>query len=53
MHLAHLTSYLQGQENLCKLHDDPGVWAPKAILIAASSNKFSTDRAIQEYATEI
>ena len=32
---------------------DPGEWAQKAILNVASSGKFSSDRTIHEYATEI
>jgi starch phosphorylase len=53
MHLADLTSYVQAQERLGKLYRDPGAWAQKAILNVASSGKFSSDRTIHEYATEI
>jgi starch phosphorylase len=53
MHLADLTSYLQAHERLGALYADPGAWAHKAILNVASSGKFSSDRTISEYATEI
>jgi starch phosphorylase len=53
MHLADLTSYLQAQDRLGALYRDPGAWAQKAILNVASSGKFSSDRTIHEYATEI
>jgi starch phosphorylase len=53
MHLADLTSYCQAQERLGELYADPGAWARKAILNVASSGKFSSDRSIAEYASEI
>ncbi len=53
MHLADLTSYVEAQERVGALYRDPGAWAQKAILNVASSGKFSSDRTIHEYATEI
>ena len=53
MHLADLTSYTQAQDRLGELYANPGEWARKAILNVASSGKFSSDRTIHEYATEI
>ena len=53
MHLADLTSYVQAQERLGTLYADPDAWSRKAILNVASSGKFSSDRTISEYATEI
>ena len=53
MHLADLTSYVQAQERLGALYADPEAWSRKAILNVASSGKFSSDRTISEYATEI
>ena len=53
MHLADLTSYCQAHKRLGALYSDPGSWAQKAILNVASSGKFSSDRTIHEYATEI
>jgi len=53
MHLADLTSYCEAHERLGTLYADPGAWARKAILNVESSGKFSSDRTIGEYASEI
>src|SRR5579863_5145397 len=53
MHLADLTSYCNAQDRLGTLYSEPGAWAQKAILNVASSGKFSSDRSIAEYASEI
>jgi starch phosphorylase len=53
MHLADLTSYCQAQDRLGDLYATPQEWARKAILNVASSGKFSSDRTIAEYASEI
>jgi glycogen phosphorylase len=53
MHLADLASYLEADGKLCALYADPDAWARKAILNVASSGKFSSDRTIGEYATDI
>jgi starch phosphorylase len=53
MHLADLTSYGQAHERLGDLYADPDAWARKAILNVAESGKFSSDRTIAEYATDI
>jgi starch phosphorylase len=53
MHLADLVSYCQAQDRLGELYANPDEWARKAILNVASSGKFSSDRTIHEYATEI
>ena len=53
MHLADLTSYVEASERLGQLYRDPEGWARKAILNIASSGKFSSDRAISEYAGQI
>ena len=53
MHLADLTSYLEADRALCSLYADREAWARKAILNVASSGKFSSDRTIAQYATEI
>jgi starch phosphorylase len=53
MHLADLTSFVQAQENVERLYADPDAWASKAILNVAASGKFSSDRTITEYASEI
>jgi starch phosphorylase len=53
MNLADLTSYVQAQDRLGDLYANRPEWARKAILNIASSGKFSSDRTIHEYATEI
>jgi glycogen phosphorylase len=53
MHLADLTSYCQAQDRLGELYKDPIAWAHKAILNVANSGKFSSDRTISEYASDI
>ena len=53
MHLADLKSYLDADDRLVELYARPDEWARKAILNIASSGKFSSDRTINEYATDI
>ena len=53
MHLADLQSYLDADRALTTLYADGDQWARKAILNIAGSGKFSSDRAIGQYATEI
>jgi len=53
MHLADLAFYLEADQRLCELYADPEAWARTAILNVAASGKFSSDRTIAEYATEI
>ena len=53
MHLADLKSYLDADQRLCELYADGDGWARKAILNIAGSGKFSSDRTIAQYATEI
>lgn len=53
MHLADLLSYLEADQRLLDLYAAPDHWARKAILNVAASGRFSSDRTIAEYATEI
>jgi starch phosphorylase len=53
MHLADLKSYLETDQRLTQLYADSDAWARKAILNVASSGKFSSDRTIAEYASDI
>ena len=53
MHLADLRSYLEADARLVELYADPQAWVCKAILNIASSGKFSSDRTIAEYASDI
>lgn len=52
-HLVDLPSYTQAQQKLGELYADPDAWTRKAILNAAGSGKFSSDRTIAEYAARI
>ncbi len=53
MHLADLTGYVETQEKVAALYRDRPAWATKAIYNIARSGKFSSDRTIAEYATDI
>jgi starch phosphorylase len=53
MHLADLQSYLEADRQLCTLYADQNAWTRRAILNIANSGKFSSDRTIAEYASEI
>jgi starch phosphorylase len=53
MHLADLTSYAQAQAEVGKLYTDADAWTRKAIINVACSGKFSSDRTIAEYASDI
>jgi starch phosphorylase len=53
MHLADLKSYLEADRKLVELYAQPEEWRRKAILNVAGSGKFSSDRTIAEYASEI
>jgi len=53
MHLADLHSYLDADGRLADLYRNPDAWARKAILNVAASGRFSSDRTVAEYATEI
>jgi starch phosphorylase len=53
MHLADLRAYLDADQALLGLYADRDAWARKAILNIAGSGKFSSDRTIAQYASEI
>lgn len=53
MHLADLASYLEASQQLGDLYSRPDAWTRKAILNVAGSGKFSSDRTIAEYASDI
>jgi starch phosphorylase len=53
MHLADLTAYCRAHDKLGELYANREAWARKAILNVASSGKFSSDRTIAEYASDI
>ncbi|WIA33199.1 hypothetical protein OEZ86_006345 [Tetradesmus obliquus] len=45
--------YLEAQAKVDELYKKPEVWDRMSIMMTAGSGKFSTDRTIHEYATEI
>jgi starch phosphorylase len=53
MHLADLRAYADSHERLGELYLKPDDWAHKAILNVASSGRFSSDRTIHQYASDI
>jgi len=53
VHLADLGSYLDAQKRATEAYADRAVWARRTILNVARSGKFSSDRAIREYARGI
>jgi starch phosphorylase len=53
LHLADLSSYMAGHDRLGQFYGNPAAWDRAAILNVASSGKFSSDRTIAQYASEI
>jgi starch phosphorylase len=53
MLLADLRDYIQTQERVDAAYRDAKVWDRMAILNVARAGKFSSDRTIKEYASEI
>ncbi|MFW5627876.1 MAG: glycogen/starch/alpha-glucan phosphorylase [Candidatus Cloacimonadaceae bacterium] len=53
LHLADFESFIKAQDDADKLYIDKPNWVRKAILNVARVGKFSSDRAIDEYAREI
>jgi starch phosphorylase len=51
--LADYTSYIECQEKVSQIYQDQEKWNRMAILNVARSGKFSSDRAISEYAKNI
>ena len=53
MLLGELREYIQTQERVDAAYRDHDGWVRKAILNVARAGKFSSDRTIQEYASQI
>ena len=53
MHLADLSDYVATQSRVADVFRSPKAWAEKAIHNVARSGKFSSDRTIEQYASEI
>ena len=52
-HLADLDSYCEAQQAAGELYADSQAWARKALYNVARAGKFSSDRTIHQYASEI
>ncbi len=52
-HLADLQAYIDTHKAVSRLFTDQKQWTKKAILNTARMGKFSSDRTIREYASEI
>ena len=53
MLLADMRDYIRTQDRVDAAYKDPEAWTKKAILNVARAGKFSSDRTIREYASEI
>jgi len=53
MNLADLRSFIEMQGKVEAVYRDQKSWSEKAVLNIARSGKFSSDRTIAEYATEV
>jgi glycogen phosphorylase len=52
-HLLDLPSYLEAQRDVDDLFRQPSLWTSKAILNVARIGRFSSDRAVAEYARDV
>jgi glycogen phosphorylase len=53
MHLADLRSYLEASDQAGRVHEDRAEWGRRVVRNLAAAGRFSSDRAISEYAKEI
>lgn len=53
LHLADLASYLEAQERAARTYAARSDWLRRSIWNVARSGRFSSDRAVREYAREI
>ena len=53
MHLADLAAYLSADRAMLALYGDQPEWSRRTVLNVAGTGKFSSDRAIAQYAAEI
>ena len=51
--LGDYVSYIKSQEEVSRVYRDGALWTRKAILNIARSGKFSSDRAVRDYADNI
>jgi len=52
-HLADFHSYIEMQEKVDQTYKDQNKWTQMALMNIANSGKFSSDRTIKQYATQI
>jgi starch phosphorylase len=52
-HLADFHAYADAQARVASAYTDPAGWSRRVILNVARSGRFSSDRTIREYASEI
>ena len=50
---ADYQSYLDKQEEVCAVYRDRDLWAKKSILTVARMGRFSSDRSIRQYCSDI
>jgi len=53
MHLADFRSYVDTQERVSRLYRDRHAWAAAVIRNIAAMGRFSSDRAVREYADQV
>jgi starch phosphorylase len=53
MHLADLRAYLEASDRAGRVHEDRDEWGRRVVLNLAGAGRFSSDRAVAEYAKEI
>lgn len=53
LHLADFAGYIEANDAADELYRQPKAWQQKALLNVARIGKFSSDRAIKEYASKI
>jgi starch phosphorylase len=52
-HLADLPAYLEAQHRVDDTFQHPAIWVSRAILNVARIGRFSSDRTVAEYASDI
>jgi starch phosphorylase len=53
MVMADFTAYVEAQREVARAFKDPEVWTTMSIRNVARTGRFSSDRTIHDYASEI